>query len=214
MTLPFSIEQFFEIFKHYNETVWPAQIVLNALAVAAIVLIFTRLQSRNKLSSGILGALWLWMGIVYHLLFFSSINKAAYLFGILFILQGFIFLVGGTLKAQLSFQYKSDVYHHVGSLLMLYGLVIYPILGYFLGHVYPEQPTFGLPCPTTIFTFGLLLWTTKRVPKYVLIIPFLWSLVGTMAAVKLGVREDIGLFVAGITTVILLIVRDRQKKSK
>lgn len=36
MKLPFTVEQFFGIFRDYNETVWPAQVVLLGLALAAI----------------------------------------------------------------------------------------------------------------------------------------------------------------------------------
>jgi hypothetical protein len=89
-------------------------------------------------------------------------------------------------------------------------MIIYPVIGIFLGHGYPNSPCFGIaPCPATIFTFGLLLWTDKKVPKYVLIIPLLWSFLGPIAAMKLGIREDIGLLVAGVTGTVLLIVRDR-----
>jgi hypothetical protein len=35
----------------------------------------------------ILAAFWLWMGTVYHIGYFSVINKAAYLFGSLFIFE-------------------------------------------------------------------------------------------------------------------------------
>jgi hypothetical protein len=42
-----------------------------------------------------------------------------------------------------------------------------------------------------------------------LVIPFLWSLLGISASYQLGVREDIGLLVAGVLGVGLLIWRDR-----
>jgi hypothetical protein len=87
--------------------------------------------------------------------------------------------------------------------------MIYPTLGYFLGHIYPKSPTFGLPCPTTIFTFGLLLWTDVKLPKTILIIPFLWSLVGFTAALTLGILEDTGLLVSGVLGVGLILFRDR-----
>lgn len=48
-----------------------------------------------------------------------------------------------------------------------------PSLGVAIGHTYPAQPTFGLPCPTTIFTFGLLLWVRPPVPWSLLVIPVL-----------------------------------------
>jgi hypothetical protein len=47
------------------------------------------------------------------------------------------------------------------------------------------------------------------VPKLVLVIPFLWSIVGFSAAVSLGIREDNGLLFAGIASVGLLILRDK-----
>ncbi|MCW5899523.1 MAG: hypothetical protein KIT10_09665 [Flavobacteriales bacterium] len=52
-----------------------------------------------------------------------------------------------------------------------------------------------------------MLWTTSAPRWWLLLIPLLWSLIGTMAAFKLGVREDIGLLVAGITFVGLGIRR-------
>lgn len=36
MQLAFTPEQFFDVFRQYNEAVWPVQIILNLLALAAI----------------------------------------------------------------------------------------------------------------------------------------------------------------------------------
>ena len=80
----------------------------------------------------------------------------------------------------------------------------YPALGDALGHRYPAAPTFGLPCPTTIFTIGLLLWAAHRMPRAVLVIPIVWAVFGFQAAVFLGVREDLGLLVAGASAAMLL----------
>jgi len=90
--------------------------------------------------------------------------------------------------------------------------VIYPVLGYFLGHVYPNSPTFGAPCPSTIFTFGLLLWTTTRIRWYLLVIPCLWALVGSSAALTLGIYEDTGLLISAILgTAVLTMKRFRDR---
>lgn len=62
----------------------------------------------------------------------------------------------------------------------------------------PALPTFGLPCPTTIFTLGILLFTKPPVPRSVFIVPLLWSAIGTSAAVQLGIPQDYGLAVAGL----------------
>lgn len=158
-----------------------------------------------------LSLLWLWMGIVYHLLFFTSINKAAYLFGALNILQAAAFLFWGLFRGALSFKFHSNLYGWTGVVLLAYALVIYPILSYGLGHIYPSSPTFGLPCPTTIFTFGLLLWTDKKLPLVVFIIPFLWSIVGFSAALSLGIKEDTGLLISGLVSVSLILIRDHTR---
>ena len=92
---------------------------------------------------------------------------------------------------------------------MLYALIIYPILGYLFGHKYPYSPTFGLPCPTTIFTFGILLFVNKKIPVLVLIIPLLWSIIGFGAALNLSIYEDYGLLIAGILGFILLVVSNK-----
>ena len=39
MQLPFTIDQFFGVFRDYNTALWPAQIVLLALAVVAVILV-------------------------------------------------------------------------------------------------------------------------------------------------------------------------------
>jgi hypothetical protein len=211
--MPFTIDEFMNVFKLYNQAVWPVQIFLNILALGAIFYAFKIYSHGDKLISGILGFFWLWIGLVYHIGYFSSINTAAYIFGILFIIQGLLFITSGSVKNNLSFNFPNNTYGYTGALFTIYALIIYPILGYNLGHIYPQSPTFGLPCPTTIFTFGLLLWTDKRIPKYVLIIPVLWALIGFSAAINLQVYEDFGLAIAGIVGLIMLLLRDRKKST-
>lgn len=96
-------------------------------------------------------------------------------------------------------------------MLLAYAAVPYPLLGQWSGHVYPAQPTFGItPCPVTLFTFGALLLTSAPVPRWLLIIPLAWSLVGGSAAFMLGVPQDWPLLFSGLT-ILLLILRDRRR---
>jgi len=131
MDLPFTVEQFFEIMKSYNVSVWPMQIILNLLALTAVVLSFKKTKNSDKYISSILAFLWIWVGLVYHLLFFTKINSAAYLFGVLFIIQGILFIVYGFMThLNISIKFKPDLYGIIGALFILYALIIYPILGY------------------------------------------------------------------------------------
>jgi hypothetical protein len=203
MNIPFTIDQFLTVFENYNMSVWPVQIVFNLLALLMILFTIKKRKITDKINAGILAFFWIWIGIVYHWIFFTPINKAAYVFGLLFILQGLIFIFGGLIKKQIAFNLNFSIYSVTGGVFIFYALIIYPLLGHYLGHVYPASPTFGLPCPTTIFTFGILLFTDKKLPKYVLIIPFLWSIIGFSAALNLSIFEDFGLGFAGISGVIM-----------
>ena len=207
MNLPFTPDQFLSVFVLYNLTVWPAQIFLNLLALTAIAFVIRPFSSSSRVIGGILAFLWLWTGLAYHIAFFSDINPAAKLFGAFNVLQGMVFLMYGVVRDKLCFGFRPDVRGIVGALLILYALVIYPVLGHSFGHAYPRSPTFGLPCPTTIFTFGILLWTVGKVPKTILVIPFLWSLIGFSAALTMGIHEDVGLLVSGVFGTALVITR-------
>lgn len=212
MNIPFTAEQFFDIFAQYNTAVWPMQVILNLLGLTALLFAIWKVKYADRIISAILAFLWLWIGLVYHLTFFTSINPPAYAFGALVILQGVLFFIVGTINHKISFKPHLDSYSIVGSILILYGLLIYPILGYFLGHIYPYAPTFGVPCPTTIFTFGLLLWTDRKFPKYLLIIPVIWSLIGFSAAFQWGVLEDIMLLISALVATAMLWYRDKIEK--
>ena len=210
MKLPFTLEQFIEIFKNYNQSVYPMQIVFYLLATTIIILSIKKIVNAGRIINIILSFFWLWMGIVYHLMYFTQINQAAYLFGAIFILQGLLFFYQGVLYNKLSYKFQFDKLGWTGALLITFALIIYPFLGYAFGHIYPYSPTFGLPCPTTIFTFGILLWFDKKLPMTILIIPFLWSIIGFFAALKLGIREDTGLLVAGIIGTTMIVLRNKK----
>lgn len=207
--IPFTTAEFLRVFEQYNQAIWPAQVLIYLLGLIAIGLAFIHRTWAGKVINLILAALWLWMGVVYHLVFFSTINAAARLFAALFVIQSAIFIFGGVLSSRLSFRFRSDVQGLIGGLLITYALVAYPLVGLAVGHSYPAAPTFGVPCPTTIFTFGLLLGAGINVRFYVLIIPMLWSLMGLWAAVSLGMYEDLALLVAGLTSASLMLRGDR-----
>lgn len=212
MNLPFTQQQFFDVFERYNLAIWPIQIIAYGLGLVVVALLIWRLTLTDRAISAILALFWIWMGAAYHLAFFSEINPAAVAFGALFVLQGALFAFAGVVRPGLVFRARWGALAAVGVVMIAYALVGYPLLGLAFGHEFPRAPMFGVvPCPTTIFTFGLLLWTTGRVPKYLLAIPLLWALVGVSAALTLGVAQDYGLGVAGLLGTALVVWRDSRE---
>lgn len=191
--VPFTIDQFYAVFAAYNHAVWPAQYALFALGAFAVY--FAALPSRtyDRIAAAILAFLWLWTGLAYHAAFFSQINAAAPLFAAAFVLQAIMLWRIGVARGSLTFHLRNDLAGWTGSLAIAYALLVYPLLTMFYGHFYPNSPTFGAPCPTTIFTVGLLLWAQPALPRALLIIPALWAAIGTVAAATLGMPPDYAL---------------------
>jgi hypothetical protein len=213
MKLPFTSEDFFRIFKEYNLAIYPSQFILLGLALLAIIVIARRWRTSGQIVFGALAILWLWMGVVYHWMHFAQVNKAAYVFGAGFVAQGLLFLYEALAKKR-AFAIKRDARSIAGLMLIAYALLIYPVLGYIAGHGYPYSPTFGLPCPTTIFTFGICLLATDRLPRYLFAVPILWALIGSSAAFGLGVYEDIGLLIAAVITIVSVLAQNKRPALK
>jgi hypothetical protein len=91
-----------------------------------------------------------------------------------------------------------------GVALVVFALVVYPAWSVRAGHGYPAMPTFGLPCPTTLFTIGVLALLVAPYPRSPLVVPLLWCLVGAQAAFLLGVQPDLGLLAAAAVAAFLI----------
>jgi len=206
VSLPFTTEEFFAVFVRYNESVWPAQLVLNSAALACVVLAFRRGRSAGRWISALLAALWCWTAIAYDFAFFSRGNAAAWLFGAVALAGGAVFLWLGAAKGMLRFAPAADWRGAGGGVLAAYALLVYPLLGLLVGHRYPGAPTFGVPCPTTIFTLGMLLFAAPPVPRAAFVVPIAWAAVGSLAAFALGMVEDLGLLLAGILALVAVFV--------
>lgn len=211
MKLPFTREEFLQVFRDYNLSVWPVQVIFYLFAVAGVIFVLKRTRKISYWISLFLSFLWVWMGVVYHYLFFSDINKAARVFAVFFILEGILFL-GTTIRKKTIFIFEHNLFGFTGLGLIFIALLIYPLLGLLAGHVYPDSPTFGLPCPTTIYSLGFILLGINTLPGYLYIIPVIWSLIGTSAAFSLGIIEDLSLGISGLISLILYFFHRRKRK--
>lgn len=209
MELP-TLEQFFNVVKVYNLTIWPMQVVAYILGVLALILAIKKTKYSSRIISAILVFFWLWVGFIFSRIYFIKVFNMAGIYVVLLIIQGIIFLIFGVFRPNISFRFKPNVYSIIGIFFIIYAMICYPAIEYILGRGYPKILPFGLvPCPTIIFTFGLFLWTDKKLPKFILIIPLILAISGFLAIV-LGIWEDIGLIIAGILGTIMIVIRDRR----
>jgi len=167
--------------------------------LVAVALLFLHTKWASRWIAAILAIFWTMTGVGYHWMFFSNINAAAYVFGTVFAVGGFMFFVEGTVRNRIQFKFLPDFRGWCALALIAYALLVYPLLGLLVTHPYPETPLFGVvPCPTTIFTLGLLILATH--PRLILLglAPVLWAGIGGTAAFLLEVPQDWALIVAGV----------------
>ena len=206
----FTLEDFFAVLKHYNLSIWPIQIFAYILGIVALFFYIKKTKYSEKIIMGILSFFWFWNGIIFCPIYWGPSYEYAYAFGALCIIQGLLFM-WLSVKSDLDAGVRTNLQFVTGVFFIIYALAGYNILGLILNRVYPVFFPFGLiPCPTTIFTFGMFLVMKKKFPNYILIIPSIVAVVGILAVYK-GIFEDIVLILSGITGTILLL--QRQKKT-
>lgn len=214
MILPFTNQQFFEVIEKYNIAVFPIQIVIEILGIICLYFLFSGKKVSSKYSGGFLAFLWLWSGIAYHLLFFTGINKAAYLFGFVFILQGIMFLINTLSREALEFKLQRNLAGYTAFFFIVYALLIYPVISFFVEGSLGKTIVLGLPCPSTILTFGFLMLVVNRLPKYLMIIPSLWAIVGLSAAINLGVYQDLMIIASAVVASVIVIGKHKTETVK
>jgi hypothetical protein len=204
MALPFTVEQFFGLFATYNQLFWIAAVVLWLASAALLAAAWRQPERWSRALSALLAVHWLWSGVAYHGLLFTRINPAAWIFAALFVMESGLLAWRGRTVSVFA---RPGMRNAVGLGLACYALA-YPVLS-LLMHDYPAAPTFGVPCPTTILTIGVLM-TASNAVSWLAVGPVLWGLVGGSAAVLLAVPSDYVLLGAGILLPLALIADGRR----
>lgn len=205
MALPFTRDQFFDQFAAYNAALWPVAVALWIASAVVAVLVLSSRRPPDRWVSALLAAHWVWSAVAYHAVFFTRINAAAWLFAALFLVEGALLFCEGVVRGNLSFAPRRNASTVLALLLVAYAL-LYPAINAVQHHTWSRIPTFGVPCPTTIFTAGLLL-LAQRGSWRLSIIPVVWSVIGGSAATLLGVRADYALPIAGFALAIVTVRR-------
>jgi hypothetical protein len=202
MILPFTREEFLQVFAQYNSFAWPVSILAYAMAAIVIIALVRQWRLAARLLFATLALMWAWTGIFYHMGYFSVINTAAWGFGALFLIGASLFARESVRAHHQQASASAGWTHALGWGFIVYAMIAYPLIGVGLGHRYMDLPQFGVtPCPVTLFTFGSLLLLRGPLPWIVHVTPVLWSLIGGSAAFMLGVPQDWVLLFSGFLTV-------------
>ncbi|MEQ1908341.1 MAG: DUF6064 family protein [Vicinamibacterales bacterium] len=211
MRLPFTREEFFDLLGAYNAALWPAAVALWVASVLAVVWLLSSPRPRDRWLSGLLAVHWAWSAVAYHLAFFTRINPAAWLFAAMFLVEAALFVWHGVIRRQLSFTSRRTTWSPIAWILVGYAL-LYPAINAVQHASVVRIPTFGLPCPTTILTGGLLMLAAPRL-RSLAIVPVVWSAIGGSAALLLGVSADYALPVTGVVLAVFELQKSKTSSS-
>lgn len=204
--MPFSTEEFIAVFAQYNQAVWPMPIATNILGVIVIGLLLWEGRVSAIMIPTILAAFWAVNGAGYHASFFAQINPLASFFTALFLFQAICLGLSPLFFGNMRFRLRPDARTAAGLALIVFAMLVYPLWGWLAGHVYPAIPILGLaPCPTTIFTIGVLLLANWTYARWLLIVPAVWAAIGGSAAVLLGIPQDSGLIASLVVIAVFWI---------
>ena len=214
MQLPFSREEFLDVFGRYNSSVLPVAIAMWVASLLALLLLFSPKRASWQFINIVLAMQWVWSAAGYHVAFFTRINPAAWGFAVLFLAQAVLVLWLGVIHERMRFWADKSARNIFGYGLIVYAMV-YPAIGLVPGDYFPKVATFGIPCPTAVLTAGFMLETIGPAPRLALLVPILWAFIGGSAAVLLGMRADWFLSVAGIALLIEFAgTRDKAVREK
>jgi hypothetical protein len=209
--LPFTADILFASFGQYNRPLWPAQILVWLLGLAALLATFRPMRGGDRAVATLLSAAWLWTGVAYHMLHFATINFMAPLYGAVFVLEGLLLAWAGVARGKLAFRFHADVAGWAGLAFAVAALALWPLADLLTGQGWPGVRLPGLaPAPTALFTLGLLLLTQGRTPIHLLVIPVVWALVAGATAWILAIPQDLALPAAGLGGLALALWRNRR----
>ena len=198
MTLPFTRDQFLDVFAAYHRGWGDGAMLLWVLAFF-VVGAWVRGRASTRALTAFLAVLWLWSAVVYHALLFSAINPAARLFALLFAVQAALFVRAGLVRGELRFEPGG---HGTFAPALAIAALAYPLVSMLMSGDPLRSPSFGVPCPTTLFSAGLLLGARPEAPRHLFVIPIFWSLIGGSAAISLGIAPDALLLVAAAAMIV------------
>jgi hypothetical protein len=202
---PFTAQEFFDQLAAYNTALWPVVLVIWVVSLVAALRLLSSGRGSGRWIGGLLAFHWAWSAIAYHAAYFTRINPAAWFFAAIFLLQASLLIWFAVFHDGLKFSAAAGPWITAGRVLIGYSL-LYPAINAVQHATVLRIPTFGLPCPTTLLTVGILLVAASP-PRILFVVPIVWSAIGGSAAWLMDVPADYALPVAGATLAVFAVGR-------
>ena len=175
--LLFSARTYQRLIESTNTDVWPLQMV-TLMAGMGLLLWLGRphSQRRDRVVFVLLALAWAWVAWDFLHRRFATINWAADYAAVLFALQAVALLWVGVSRGGRVRRRKLSPTDPVAILLIVLGVIVYPLLAPMLGRPWLQAEVFAVsPDPTVITTLGFLL-LAEPPRRLLIVVPVLWCL--------------------------------------
>ena len=202
-------EMWWGIIGTYGKNIFPLQIITVIAAAVIVWLIIKKPGERTNIITRI-----------YFLLCFASIGIVFFLIhgglfpGIQEYVQAGLFITIAALfgadifSKKIDFKLPEHRSHKIITLLLLFAVFVYPLIGMLAGHYFPGMIIVGThPCPTAAFALVLLAAALPRTNKLLFVLLLIWAIPFPIfiQIPKFGVYEDSIMFLCGIYALVMLI---------
>lgn len=207
-----STETFWTRVGAYNEATWPVQVVMIVAALYLTVRAFAKPGLKTDAwMKAFLAFAFAWNGTVFFLVFVR--NPISMAIGTpLFVVVSVLFVVDIFAK-KTRFRFPERGWMRGFTIVWMLLALLYPLIGWPLGHVYPQVLLPVFPCPLTVFATALVAAAVPNVDRKVFIALLPWGLLGLPKCFGgLDCYEDCALFAAGVYGLIVLVKNWRLMK--
>ena len=200
-----STETFWTKVGAYNEATWPVQVAMIVAALYLTVRVFAKPGPKTDAwMKAFLAIVFAWNGTVFFLVFCR--NPISMAIGTpLFVIVSVLFVVDIFAK-KTHFGFPEGKWMRGFTIVWILLALLYPLIGWPLGHVYPRVLLPVFPCPLTVFATALVAAAVPNVDRKVFIALLPWGLLGLPKCFGgLDCYEDCALFAAGVYGLIVLV---------
>lgn len=186
--LLFSERVYWRLFLLHNEALWPLQVPVLLLGLAALAALLARRPWSPSIAAALLAAGWAWIAWSFFWQRYATINWAAAWVAPAFAAEALLLIATAVVRPRRA--PAGSVGALAGISLFAWGLALHPLLPLLTNRPFAEAEVLGLtPDPTAIATLGLCLWLRGAVRWLLLPIPVLWCLASWLTLDTLGVGE-------------------------
>lgn len=196
----------------YNAATWPIQAVMIVAAAYLTYCVFAKPGDKTDAwMKMFLAFSFAWNGTVFFLVFVRnpiSMTIGTPLFAIVSIL-----FIADIFAKKTRFGLPQGKWMRGFTIAWILLALLYPLIGWPLGHVYPKVLLPLFPCPLTVFATALVAAAAPNVDRKVFIALLPWGLLGLPKCFgALDCYEDCILFASGVYGLIVLIKNWRSTK--